>query len=134
GELAGFKKFIEKGGFMIFDDMGFRGGPNDMMNLNYEWQRAFPKARLLPVPANHPVFDSFFKIDLTKVTAYYSRSQAQIYGYFEDNDPKKRLIAVVNDMQDLGEYIEFSDRGFDVVPSNEAYKLVINYFIYALSH
>jgi hypothetical protein len=104
------------------------------MNLHYEWQRAFPKAKLMLIPQNHPVFDSFFKIDLPKVTAYYTHAPAQIYGYFEDNDPKKRLLAVVNDMQDLGEYIEFSDRGFDVVPSNEAYKLLINYFVYALSH
>jgi hypothetical protein len=129
-ELAGFKKYIERGGFMIFDDMqGYH-----IQNLQYEWQRAFPKARILPVPPEHPVFDSFFKIDLDKVMAFYTRSRAQIFGIFEDNDPKKRLIAVINQDQDLGEFMEFSDRGFDVVPSNEAYKLVINYFIYALSH
>jgi hypothetical protein len=130
-ELAGFKKYIERGGFMIFDDMqGY-----DIQNLQYEWQRAFPKARLLPVPPEHPVFDSFFKIDLNKVTAYYRRGgRAEIYGIFEDNDPKKRLIAVINQDQDLGEYMEYSDQGFDVTPANEAYKLVINYFIYALSH
>jgi len=86
------------------------------------------------VPADHPVFDSFFKIDLDRVTAYYSQQRPQIYGYFEDNDPKKRLIAVINQDQDLGEYMEFSDRGFNVTPSNEAYKLAVNYFVYALTH
>lgn len=129
-ELAGFKKYVERGGFLIFDDMQ----RYDIQNLSYEWQRAFPKARILPVPAEHPVFDSFFKIDLAKVTSYYTGEQAQIYGIFEDNDPKKRLIAVINHDQDLGEYMEYSNQGFDVTPSNEAYKLVINYFIYALSH
>lgn len=129
-ELAAFKKYIERGGFMIFDDMqGY-----DIQNLSYEWQRAFPKARVIPVPETHPVFDSFFKIDLNRITAFYTRSRAQIFGIFEDNDPKKRLIAVINQDQDLGEFMEYSNRGFDVVPSNEAYKLVINYFIYALSH
>jgi hypothetical protein len=133
-ELAAFKKYIDRGGFMIFDDMGSRGGPADLMNLDYEWRRAFPKAKMQRIPPEHPVFDSFFKVDLTKVTAYYYRGMPDIYGYFEDNDPKKRLLCVINDGQDLGEYIEFSDRGFDVVPSNEAYKLLINYFVYALSH
>jgi hypothetical protein len=133
-ELAGFKKYIERGGFIIFDDMGFRTGEADIMNLNYEWQRAFPKAKMLRIPPDHPIFDAFFKVDLNKVTAYYYRTVPEIYGYFEDNDPKKRLLCVINDGQDLGEYIEFSDRGFDVVPSNEAYKLLINYFVYALSH
>jgi hypothetical protein len=129
-ELAGFKKYIERGGFMIFDDMQ----RYDIQNLDYEWKRAFPKARLIPVPADHPVFDSFFKIDLSKVTAYYTGRPPEIYGYFEDNDPKKRLIAVINQDQDLGEFMEYSDQGFNVTPANEAYKLVINYFIYALSH
>jgi hypothetical protein len=133
-ELAAFKKYIDRGGFMIFDDMGSRGGPADLMNLDYEWRRAFPKAKLQRIPPEHPIFDSFFKVDLTKVTAYYYRGMPDIYGYFEDNDPKKRLLCVINDGQDLGEFIEFSDRGFDVVPSNEAYKLLINYFVYALSH
>ena len=134
-ELKAFKKYIERGGFMIFDDMGANGQTGDIMNLNYEWQRAFPKAKLQLVPATHPVFDSFFKIDLTKVQMFYARGYpAQIYGYFEDNDPRKRLLAVVNDMQDLGEYIEFSNEGFNVLPANEAYKLLINYFVYALSH
>lgn len=130
-ELAGFKKYITRGGFMIFDDMqGY-----DIQNLVYEWQRAFPKSRPLPIPAEHPVFDSFFKIDLTKISPYYRRgARAEFYGFFEDNDPKKRLIAVINQDNDLGEYMEYSDRGFDVVPSNEAYKLAVNYFVYALTH
>lgn len=128
-ELAGFKKYIERGGFLIFDDMqGY-----DIQNLSYEWQRAFPKARILPVPTDHPVFDSFFKIDLSKIEGAY-RNRPTFYGVFEENDPKKRLIAIINNDQDLGEFMEYSDRGFNIGPANEAYKLVINYFIYALSH
>jgi hypothetical protein len=30
--------------------------------------------------------------------------------------------------------MEWSDRGFNVTPSNEAYKLAVNYFVYALTH
>ena len=30
--------------------------------------------------------------------------------------------------------IEFSERGFSVTPTNEAYKLAVNYFVYALTH
>ena len=35
---------------------------------------------------------------------------------------------------DVGELIEYSDEGFNPVPANEAYKLWINYFVYALTH
>jgi len=129
-EVAGFRKYISRGGFIIFDDMGSRGF--DVPNLVVEWQKAFPTAKLMELPQNHPVFDSFFKVDFAKVQGYYGR--AEFYAFYEDNDPKKRLLAVVNNNNDLGEWIEFSDRGFNVTPSNEAYKLAVNYFVYALTH
>lgn len=129
-ELSAFKKYVQRGGFFIFDDMqGYH-----LATLQAQWRRAFPGAQVLPIPPDHPVFDSFFKIDLSKVTSYYRGGPAQIYGFFEDNDPKKRLLAAINQDQDLGEYMEYSNTGFNVTPSNEAYKLVINYFIYALTH
>jgi len=54
-------------------------------------------------------------------------------GIFEDNDPTKRLVAIIDNYADVGELIQFSDEGFDVVPANEAYKLWVNYFVYALT-
>jgi hypothetical protein len=56
-------------------------------------------------------------------------------GIFEDNDPKKRLIAIANYNNDLGENWEYSDTGFlPVEASNESYKFGVNYFIYGLTH
>ena len=54
-------------------------------------------------------------------------------GIFEDNGPAKRLVAIIDNYADVGELIQFSDEGFDVVPANEAYKLWVNYFVYALT-
>ena len=34
------------------------------------------------------------------------------WGMFEDNDPRKRLIAIANVNNDISEYWEFSDTGF----------------------
>ena len=45
-----------------------------------------------------------------------------------------RLLAIIDNYADIGEFIEFSDEGFNVVPANEAYKLWVNYFVYALTH
>jgi hypothetical protein len=54
---------------------------------------------------------------------------------FEDNDPKKRLIAILNVNNDIGENWEFSNTGFVPIPiSNESYKLGVNYLVYALTH
>ena len=53
---------------------------------------------------------------------------------FEENDPTKRMLAIVNYNNDLSEYWEFSDTGmFPLDMSNEAYKLGVNYIIYALT-
>ena len=43
-------------------------------------------------------------------------------------------MAIVNLNNDVGEYWQWSDQGFSPVPSNEAYKLGVNYLIYALTH
>jgi hypothetical protein len=58
----------------------------------------------------------------------------EFYGYFEDNDPKKRMLAMVNFNSDLAEYWEWSATGqFSVDLTNEAYKLGVNYIIYGLT-
>jgi hypothetical protein len=132
-EVAGFKKYISRGGFIIFDDLGCCTPPGvDVANLVVEWQKAFPNAKLLPLPETHPIFDSFFKIDFTKLQGYYGR--LELYAFYEDNDPKKRILGVVNNYQDLGDWMEWSDQGFQITPSNEAYKTAVNYFVYALTH
>ena len=57
------------------------------------------------------------------------------YGYFEKNDPSKALQMIVNFNNDVSEYWEFSDTGFAPIDlSNEAYKLGVNYVIYAMTH
>ena len=57
------------------------------------------------------------------------------FGIFEDNDPTKRLMVIANHNNDVAEYWEWSGTGFfPVDPSNEAYKLGVNYMMYALTH
>jgi hypothetical protein len=57
------------------------------------------------------------------------------YGIFEDNDPSRRLLVIANHNNDVAEYWEWSGTGlFPVDTSNEAYKLGVNYMVYALTH
>jgi len=132
-ELKGIRKYIARGGFIIFDDI--EGDPNpDYRNLLYEWQRAFPGSRPMRLTNAHPIFNCFFNIDLKKIPSKMRRVPAEYWGFFEDNDPKKRLVAIIDNYADIGEFIEWSDEGFEPVPANEAYKLWVNYFVYALTH
>ena len=58
----------------------------------------------------------------------------EFYGIYERNDPSRRLMVVINYNMDIGDYMEHSGEGmYMVAPTNEAYKLGINYLIYGLS-
>ena len=133
-EALGLRKYLEKGGFVIFDDFRVRYAPEDWMEFVRTFARVLPNARILPMPQTHPIFDSFFKIDFNLLRDGCWSNQAAYFGVFKDNDPTKRVMAVINFDADIGEYWQWSDRGFAVVPSNEAYKLGVNYIIYALTH
>ncbi len=129
-EMAGLRGYLQKGGFIIFDD--FRGA-RDWMNLETRMREVLPDLRWVELDITHPVFHSFFDIKELPVEGYYG--EARFYGLFEDNDPRKRLIAIANYNHDLGELWEYSDTGWvPVEVSNEAYKFGVNYVIYALTH
>jgi len=54
---------------------------------------------------------------------------------FEENDPARRLLAIANYNNDIGEFWEYSDTGFAPIElSNEAYKLGVNYVVYGMTH
>ncbi len=131
-EVEGFRRYLLKGGFVVFDD--FRG--EDWTNLRNQMAQVLPGLRFQQLTGRESVFHAFFEIpDLTVLKAPYGGFEAEYWGIFEDNDPAQRLLAVANVNNDLGEFWEYSDTGFVPVDlSNEAYKFGVNYVIYALTH
>jgi len=133
-EVEGLGEYLRKGGFLIVDDFG---GDWELANLQLQLDRAVPGARLALLDESHEIFDSFFRINPALVVPPYTRGRGipLFYGVFEDNDPEKRLMVIVNYNNDIAEYWEFSDRGYYPIDlSNEAYKLGVNYIVYALTH
>jgi hypothetical protein len=129
-EAAALRAYLSKGGFLIVDD--FVG--NQWFNFEDQLRRVLPDARLVPLTPAHPIFDSFYRIESLDYTHPYWGQPSVFYGVFEDNDPARRLMVIVNFNNDIAEYWEFSDTGmFPIDLSNEAYKLGVNYVIYALS-
>ena len=57
------------------------------------------------------------------------------FALFEDNDPAGRMIALANHNNDIAEYWEWSAEGlYNPDPTSNAYRLGVNYFVYALTH
>jgi hypothetical protein len=129
-EAAALRAYLTKGGSIIFDDFfGYH-----WQNFEQQMRKVLPQARLVRLDESHPIFDSFYHIASLDMQSY-GRRPAEFWGIFEDNDPAKRLLAIVNYNNDVGENWEWSDAG--VIPvdvSNQAYKLGVNYVVYAMTH
>jgi hypothetical protein len=129
-EVAGLRNYLLKGGFIIFDD--FAGSQWD--NFLVQMRRVFPELQPMRMTPEDGVFDAFYHITTLNYTHPYYGVPSEFWGIYENNDRQGRLLAMINYNNDLSEYWEFSDEQFfPVNMSNDAYKLGINYLVYALT-
>ncbi len=135
-EAAAFRAYLLKGGFVIFDDFRDDFGNAGWMNFDAQMQRVLPGVRYFDLSPSDPIFHAFFDIDsFDIVPQYYDRGAPVFKAVYENNDPSKRMMAVVNFNTDISNFWEFSALGYrPVEESNEAYKLGVNYVMYAMTH
>lgn len=135
-EAAGARNYLLKGGFLIIDDWR---GPDATTNALAALKAIFPELRPIVIPESHAIFNSFFQIknasSLLRNQNFGYGGTAEYLGYFEDNDPHKRLMVICDENEDIKDYWVWSSTGRDAIDvSNEAYKLGINYLMYTLTH
>jgi hypothetical protein len=101
-------------------------------------RQVLPEARFFDLNPSDRIFHSFFEIPATLLTDFpqaYNYGRPIFRGIYEDNDPSKRLMVMVNYNTDVSQYWEWSGMGLRPVDeSNEAYKLGVNYVIYGITH
>jgi len=132
-EAEGLRNWILKGGFLIVDD--FYG--EQWQNFERSMKMVLPEGRIVPLDVSHPIFDSFFHVTSLAGMSHPDNNywKAQYLGIFENNDPKARLMVIINYNNDIGDYMEWSGQGwYPVNLSNDAYKFATNYLVYALTH
>ena len=131
-EVGALGEYLLKGGFLIVDDFqGYRA----IQNLQEQLGRAVPGSQIQLVESSDEIFDSFFRIIPDNVIPPYGGQPPLWLGVYEDNDPTRRLMVMINANNDIAEYWEFSDQGYYPIDlSNEAYKLGVNYVVYGLTH
>lgn len=133
-EAETLRAYLLKGGFLILDDMD---GARHLNHAARMLSLILPDHQIVELDATHDVFDSFFHLEEEniRIPHPYRGGTASYWGIYEGNDPDGRLMVVINHDNDIGDYMEWSDRGFVPIQlSNEAYKLGVNYVVYALTH
>lgn len=145
-EVKALRTYLEKGGFLLLDDLTFGDGTPLHVELAIarveQWmKRVLPEAKLVPVPASDPIFAGFFQLNPGDVPAPVGAEQAhaELYGIYRDNDPAKRLMVVATYRGILGHHWRWvggtgSGLGEGDTPSGKAYRLGLNILIYGLSH
>jgi hypothetical protein len=133
-EIRNLREYLLRGGFLIVDDLD----DGQMYWFAQIMERVLPENPMQQMDGSEPLFNSFFAIDPKTLTfhgAAYRGDQIDFWGIFEDNDRQKRQMVVVGNRGDLGEFWEYSDTGFFPVDiTNEAYKVGVNYIVYAMTH
>jgi hypothetical protein len=137
-EALAFRKYLLKGGFVIFDDFRdpgrFGGGGWEQFAANMH--RVLPELHAIDMKISDPIFHGFYEINTFSIVPQSYDGGAPVFrGFYEDNDPSKRLLAMINYNTDVSDFWEFSGTGLmPIAASNEAYKLGVNYIMYALTH
>ena len=137
-EAENLREYFLRGGFAIFDDFD---GPWQWAAFMSSMSRVFPERKMERLTVDHPIFQCFYEIETLDMVApraaRFSRFSppplpAEFYGM---SDEEGHLQVIVNFNNDIGDYWEWSDREFFPINlSNEAYKLGVNYVIYAMTH
>jgi len=125
-EVRLLRRYLASGGFLHADD-------NYGMDESFrrEIRRVFPEYQLSEIPADHPVFHSFYDFPrgMPKIHLHDGKP-AQAFGIFHEG----RLVVFYSYETDLGNGWEDADRHNDPPEIREAaFRMGVNLFVYALA-
>jgi len=130
-EAKNLRAHLLKGGFILFDD--FEG--SHWINLEQQMRQVLPELQWVQIDVTHPIFQSFFELKVIDVPHPSVDVTPRYMALFENNDVNGRMLALANHNNDLGEYWEWSAEGlYSEDPTNNAYRLGVNYIVYAMTH
>ena len=141
-EVKLLRQYMLRGGFVHVDD--FWGG-DEKGNFEREMKRVFPEYSFEVLPLSHGVFHTFFDIDeIIQVPGERAGcnggptwerpddKEPRVYGLKDD---KGRLMMVLTYNSDLGDAWEYMDEAcYPAKYSGQAYRLGLNFMIYAATH
>jgi hypothetical protein len=141
-QVRRLREYLDRGGFLHVDDFW---GKYQFLNFEREMRKLFPDRPLEELPLSHEIFHTFFDVD--KVVQIPGIGNACRGGptwqdpsdirprIFGISDERKQVMVVITYNSDLGDAWEHMDNPcYPELYSAQAYRMGINFVIYAMSH
>src|SRR6266446_1369827 len=81
-DVKNFREYLERGGFVMVDD--FRG-ERHLGNLIRQMKKVFPNREVIPLTIDHPIFNSFYKMESLNMRPPYGRGPVEFLGLEDDH-------------------------------------------------
>jgi hypothetical protein len=129
-EFVNLREYIDRGGFIIVDDFD---GAWQWDQFYRQMRRAFPDRGLVRLTGDEEVFRTFYEIkDLTIWEPYVPGADPIFYGFHNSRGDIAMVVCFNNDFANFWDWI---DNGrYPLKPSSEAFRMGINFVIYAKTH
>jgi len=142
-EAAALREHLLRGGFLLIDDLH---GERDFAILQFALQQVFPDREIIEIPNSDPIMHNFFDLDRSIQVpgdrhlrrSFGGEIVAQMEGpphWRGIYDDKGHLMVAINFNMDMGDAWEHADDpNYPVAMTAQAYKLGVNYVLYAMTH
>lgn len=140
-EIERLREYLDRGGFLIVDDFH---GPGEWEQFAFSMRRVFPDRPIVDIPDDHEIFHVLYDLDDRQqipgrnsvhwgVTWEHPLGRPEYWRGIADD--AGRLVVAINFNMDLGDAWEHADDAFYPEPMTAlAYRIGINYLIYAMTH
>ena len=129
-EVENLREFVNRGGFVLIDDFD---GPIQFAVMRQQVRRALPDHEWLPLEIEHQVFHAHFDLDdLQGMDPYVPGGHVTYYAMYNEVGDVVMVAGYNNDLANFWEW--FGQPGMPLRPSADAFRLGVNYMVYALTH
>ena len=140
-EAKRLREYVDRGGFIVFDDFW---GTYEWRNFAQQVRKIFPDRDVEEIPKDHEIWHCFYDIDAFMQVPNVGNGIRGGPTYEQDGyvpyllgifDEKRRLNVVISFNSDLGDAWEWMDHpDYPEKYSGYAYRIGINFIIYAMTH
>ncbi len=139
-EAQRLRQYLLRGGFMMADDFH---GTREWASFEAQMKKVFPEYQIEDIPVSDPIFHCFFDItELFELPGLQYLYSGRIYEkdgraprYAAIRDSTGRIMVMINHNVDMGDAWEWADLPqYPERYTSQAYRLGVNYIVYAMTH